>query len=109
MSDGAREDWLQQQLANNTPEAVWAAPTVYRDDLLAGQTVVVSGGGSGIGRAVALLCARLGAHVVICGRTQEKLDAVTAFARERGAAMHALQRQCPRRRGGGCAVLAHNG
>ncbi|MCK5770966.1 SDR family oxidoreductase [Algiphilus sp.] len=72
----------------NAPEHLWAAPTVYRDDLFAGRTLLVSGGGSGIGRAVALLCARLGGEVVICGRTQEKLDAVVGFARERGARMH---------------------
>jgi citronellol/citronellal dehydrogenase len=74
----------------NSPEHLWAAPTVYRSDLFAGQVALVSGGGSGIGRAVALLMARLGAHVVICGRTQEKLDVVAAFARARGAKMLAV-------------------
>ncbi|MGF1544926.1 MAG: SDR family oxidoreductase [Parvularculaceae bacterium] len=49
------------------------APPVYRDDLFAGRTVVVSGGGSGMGRAMAMLFARLGANVVICGRRAEKL------------------------------------
>ena len=48
-------------------------PTVYRDGLLDGQVILVSGGGSGIGKGIAFLCARLGAKVVICGRTQEKL------------------------------------
>ncbi len=46
---------------------------VYRDGLLDGQTVLISGGGSGIGRAIAYVCARLGANVAICGRRQEKL------------------------------------
>lgn len=49
--------------------------TVYRDGLLEGQTVLISGGGSGIGKGIAFLCARLGADVVICGRTEEKLIA----------------------------------
>jgi citronellol/citronellal dehydrogenase len=60
---------------------LWRAPTVYRPGLFKGQTVLVSGGGSGIGRAIALLFARLGAQVVICGRTADKLEAVAAFAR----------------------------
>ncbi len=56
-----------------TLEEMAAAPTVYRDDLLAGQTAIVSGAGSGMGRATAFLFARLGAKVVICGRREEKL------------------------------------
>jgi citronellol/citronellal dehydrogenase len=66
-----------------TPEKLWSAPTVFRPDLLKGQVVLVTGGGTGIGRAVALLCARLGAKVAICGRTAAKLERVSAFARAR--------------------------
>ncbi|WP_425407893.1 SDR family oxidoreductase [Hyphococcus sp.] len=54
-------------------EDLAAAKTVYRDDLLEGKTVVISGAGSGMGRAMAFLAARLGANVVICGRREEKL------------------------------------
>lgn len=75
----------------NAPEALWQSDTVYRPDLFAGQTVLVSGGGSGIGRAAALLFARLGARVVVCGRTREKLEAVADFARGRGAQMHVAE------------------
>lgn len=51
------------------------------DRLYAGRTALVSGGGSGIGEATAWLLARLGARIVICGRTPAKLDRVaTAFA-----------------------------
>jgi NAD(P)-dependent dehydrogenase (short-subunit alcohol dehydrogenase family) len=57
-------------------------PTTLAADLLAGRTVVVSGGGSGIGRATAWLAARLGARVIICGRTDPKLARVrTALER----------------------------
>jgi citronellol/citronellal dehydrogenase len=51
-------------------------PTVYRPDLLAGKSWLISGGGSGIGKATAFLAARLGADVTICGRTEDKLVAV---------------------------------
>jgi NAD(P)-dependent dehydrogenase (short-subunit alcohol dehydrogenase family) len=44
--------------------------------LLKDQVVLVSGGGSGIGRSTAWLAARLGAHVIVAGKTMEKLDAV---------------------------------
>ena len=74
----------------NDPEILWTTETVYRSDLFKGKVALVSGGGSGIGRAAALLFARLGATVVICGRTQEKLDKVAAFAQGKGAKMIAL-------------------
>lgn len=63
--------------------ALQALPTVFRDDLLAGQTAVISGGGSGIGKAAAYLLARLGANVAICGRDPDKLTATAALV-ERG-------------------------
>jgi NAD(P)-dependent dehydrogenase (short-subunit alcohol dehydrogenase family) len=48
--------------------------TVYRDGLLEGQTILISGGGSGMGKAMAFLVARLGAQVIICGRREERLS-----------------------------------
>jgi NAD(P)-dependent dehydrogenase (short-subunit alcohol dehydrogenase family) len=53
-------------------------PTVYAADALKGRVVVVSGGSGGIGRAIAWLFARLGAHVVVAGRDRAKLDALVA-------------------------------
>jgi citronellol/citronellal dehydrogenase len=50
--------------------------SVFRPGLFDGRTVVVTGGGSGIGRCTAHEIASLGAHVVITGRKQEKLDVV---------------------------------
>ena len=58
-----------------TDEQLAKLSTVYRNGLLEGQVVVVSGGGTGIGKGIAFLCARLGAQVVICGRREEKLVA----------------------------------
>jgi len=51
-------------------------PTVYAADALKGQVAMVSGASGGIGRAIAWLFARLGAHVVVVGRNQAKLDAL---------------------------------
>jgi len=56
--------------------AVW--PLSFRDDALAGQVCVVSGGGSGMGRAIAYVLTRLGAQVVICGRRPEMLEETAA-------------------------------
>src|SRR5260370_6999363 len=46
-------------------------------DSIEGRTALVTGGGRGIGRAVALALGRAGAHLVLVGRTAEALDAVT--------------------------------
>src|SRR3954462_5164822 len=46
---------------------------IFQPGLLDGQVAIVSGGGSGLGRAAALELASLGARVVICGRREEPL------------------------------------
>ena len=60
---------------------------------ISGQTALVTGGGSGIGLATATLLAAEGAHVTICGRTEDKLvaalDTIRATAAE-GATVHHL-------------------
>jgi len=58
--------------------------SVFRPGLFAGQTIVVTGAGSGIGRCTAHELAALGAHVVLVGRTVAKLEAVEAEIREDG-------------------------
>jgi citronellol/citronellal dehydrogenase len=47
---------------------------LFQPGLLDGQVALVSGGGSGLGRAAALELAALGAHVVVCGRRPEPLE-----------------------------------
>ena len=55
------------------------ASEIFRDGLLTGQVAIVTGGGSGIGRATSLELARLGAHVHICGRRPEPLAETAAL------------------------------
>jgi citronellol/citronellal dehydrogenase len=58
--------------------------SVFRPDLFNGQTVIVTGGGSGLGRCAAHELSALGAHVALVGRRVEKLDAVAAEIAEDG-------------------------
>lgn len=53
---------------------------IFRDGLLDGQVVAVSGAGTGLGRAAALEMARLGATVVGCGRREEPLSETAKLA-----------------------------
>lgn len=50
--------------------------SVFRQGLFEGQTIIVTGGGSGIGRCCAHELASLGAHVAIAGRSADKLRTV---------------------------------
>jgi NAD(P)-dependent dehydrogenase (short-subunit alcohol dehydrogenase family) len=47
-----------------------------RPDELAGRVIAITGASSGIGRAVALACARFGATVILVGRNARKLETV---------------------------------
>ncbi len=53
-----------------TDEDLSVHSTIYAADLLKDKVVLVTGGGSGIGRATAWLAMRLGASVVIAGRVR---------------------------------------
>lgn len=60
---------------------------------IAGKAALVTGGGSGIGLATAKLLAADGAHVTICGRSEERLaGAVPQIEKEAasGATVHAI-------------------
>ncbi|NIF86019.1 SDR family oxidoreductase [Comamonas sp. Tr-654] len=59
--------------------------SVFRPELFAGQVVVVTGGGSGIGRCIAHELAALGAHVALVGRNAQKLRSVQDELAQQGA------------------------
>jgi NAD(P)-dependent dehydrogenase (short-subunit alcohol dehydrogenase family) len=65
-----------------TDDELATKPTVYRPGLLDGQRFLVTGGSQGMGKAMTFLLARLGARVMICGRSEAKL-AATAEAVQR--------------------------
>src|SRR5438132_10628772 len=58
--------------------------SVFTPQLFKGHTIIVTGGGSGIGRCAAHELASLGANVAILGRTAEKLAQVKAEIEEDG-------------------------
>ncbi|MEG1612256.1 MAG: SDR family oxidoreductase [Alistipes sp.] len=52
--------------------------TTYNPFSLVGKTILVTGASSGIGRAIAIECSKMGAQVVITGRNSEKLEQTLA-------------------------------
>jgi citronellol/citronellal dehydrogenase len=66
-------------------EGKWMSySSVFKPDLFKGQTIIVTGGGSGIGRCTAHELAFLGSNVVILARNPAKLTAVEDEIREDG-------------------------
>jgi len=62
---------------------------IFRDDLLAGTVALVTGGGTGIGAAIALELASLGASVTIASRKREHITpAAEGLSRVSGRAVH---------------------
>lgn len=64
-------------------------PSIFAPGLLAGRTALVTGGGTGIGLAIAGELGRLGARVVLAARTLERLDEAAAGLRAAGIAAEA--------------------
>jgi citronellol/citronellal dehydrogenase len=61
--------------------------SVFAPGLFDGKSIIVTGGGSGIGRCIAHELSHLGARVVLTGRKPEKLETVAAEIAEDGGSV----------------------
>src|SRR6266508_3619886 len=82
MRDSRLEGWATARLAPTLRDAALrAAPQgeansgehMFQPDLLKGKRILVTGGGTGLGRSMAHRYLELGANVVICGRREDVL------------------------------------
>lgn len=63
----------------------------FAPDLLAGKRILITGGGTGLGKSMALRFAALGARIVICGRRAEVLAAAAGEIRAAGGEIETEQ------------------
>ncbi|RSK34498.1 SDR family oxidoreductase [Hymenobacter metallilatus] len=70
------------------------AQPMLRDNALQGKTIVVTGGGTGLGRAMTTYFLQLGANVVISSRKLEVLEKTAAELREQTGNPNVLAVQC---------------
>ena len=57
---------------------------------MSGETVLITGGGTGLGKQFATVLAGAGARVILCARRVDKLEETVAQIREQGCDAHAI-------------------
>jgi NAD(P)-dependent dehydrogenase (short-subunit alcohol dehydrogenase family) len=78
----------QRQCAKNTcetPPHMREEGCVFQSDLLRDRTILITGGGTGLGRSMALRFAELGANLFLVGRRPEPLKEAAEAIRAKGA------------------------
>lgn len=73
-------------------DAARAAAGTFRPDMLAGQTAIITGGGSGLGFGIAQSLTAHGANVVLAARKLDRLQSAAASINAEGG--HAIAVQC---------------
>lgn len=63
---------------------------MFQSNLFAGQTILITGGGTGLGLAMATQLGALGAQLVLTSRNPEHLEAGAATLRAQGTTVHTL-------------------
>src|SRR3989338_1707592 len=58
---------------------------MFQKDLLKNKTILITGGGTGLGKSMALRFAELGANIVITSRKQEVLEKAAGEIEKKGA------------------------
>jgi len=64
----------KEPYATFSPDELASWPTVFREDIFIDRVIVVTGGAGVIGTALCVFFGRLGATVVACGRSRDRLD-----------------------------------
>jgi len=67
---------------------------MYAPDLLAGQRILITGGGTGLGKSLGARFVGLGASLVICGRRKEVLDATAEEFRQAAPGANVATHPC---------------
>ena len=85
------EQDLTANAARPSGETLAHRQIALNDALYRNKVVLVSGGGTGIGRAAIWILSRMGAKVITCGRSPEKLKLLCAELEEQGLSALAVQ------------------